>query len=200
MKEIQLLAQKILGLSFSLSNTEREKSLRELRQLKINVGELYEKIVLLQEKLKNEDAGKKIETQNTTSIQRAETLENKAKTTEAQTPSVEKKQEKQTPQYNCEKKETNTSVLQNTHTNKTINDIKNKELNFGLNDRLAFEKHLFQGNTDVFNQVILYLNATKDQRQAIGFIQTSIKPKFGGWEGKEEYEKRFIDMVKKKFE
>ncbi len=74
-----------------------------------------------------------------------------------------------------------------------------KKLSFGLNDRLAYVKHLFEGNNEDFNRVISQLNTFEDWEEAEGFINEMVKPDFD-WNGKTEYEERFLTHLKTKFE
>ena len=82
---------------------------------------------------------------------------------------------------------------------KSLNDRLKKGIQIGLNDRLAFIKHLFEGNPNDYNRVISQLNTIDNKDEADAFIQTMIKPDYN-WKGKEEYENRFIDIVLGKFD
>lgn len=95
--------------------------------------------------------------------------------------------------------ETTTEVLEEEPKSKSLNDRLNKGINFGLNDRIAFEKKLFGGNPDDMNRVLSQLNTFESFDEAKGFIDAFVKPDYNNWEGKEEYETRFLDIVEKKF-
>ncbi|MEN8798847.1 MAG: hypothetical protein ABF293_06335 [Flavobacteriaceae bacterium] len=83
---------------------------------------------------------------------------------------------------------------------KSLNDIlTEKELSFGLNDRLAFVKHLFNGNTSHFDKAITQLNAIDTEERSLAFIENLVKPEFDNWTGQEEYEKRFTDIIRRRF-
>ena len=83
---------------------------------------------------------------------------------------------------------------------KTLNDIiSNRAIQLGLNDRIAFISHLFEGNERDFAEAINALNNLTSEQEAIRFIQQKIKPVFNNWIGKEEYEERFVEVVSKKF-
>lgn len=88
---------------------------------------------------------------------------------------------------------------ENTQNIKTINDISSKEIQLGLNDRLAFISHLFLGNDKAFSQVISALNECKTSHEALTIIETEIKPAFNHWKNKEEYEERFLNAIMRKF-
>jgi hypothetical protein len=83
---------------------------------------------------------------------------------------------------------------------KSLNDkLTNKELTVGLNDRLAFVKHLFNDSTEDFNRVISQLNTIDSQERSIAFIANMVKPDYNQWEGKEEYETRFFALIERRF-
>lgn len=81
----------------------------------------------------------------------------------------------------------------------SLNDILNKSIAFGLNDRIGFEKKLFGGSSDDFNRVISQLNTFDSFEEAREFVQDFVKPDYNNWEGKEEFETRFMEIVEKKF-
>ena len=83
---------------------------------------------------------------------------------------------------------------------KSLNDIlTEKELSIGLNDRLAFVKHLFDGNTGQFDKAIAQLNAIDSEERSLAYIENLVKPEYENWAGLDEYEKRFIDLIKRRF-
>jgi len=82
---------------------------------------------------------------------------------------------------------------------KTLNDSFGKTISLALNDRIAFEKHLFAGSSDDLNRVISQLNTLNSQREAQNFIEDLVKPDYNNWVGKEEYEERFMAIVEKRF-
>lgn len=82
----------------------------------------------------------------------------------------------------------------------SLNDRLNKGgINIGLNDRIAFEKKLFNGSTDDYNRVLSQLNTFESFEEAKGFIEDFVKPDYDNWNGKEEFESRFLEFVEKKF-
>ncbi|CAM3716859.1 hypothetical protein FLGE108171_11825 [Flavobacterium gelidilacus] len=82
---------------------------------------------------------------------------------------------------------------------KSLNDRLTSGISFGLNDRIAFEKKLFGGSADDFNRVISQLNTFDSFDEASSFIIDFVKPDYKNWEGQEEYETRFLEIVEKKF-
>lgn len=81
---------------------------------------------------------------------------------------------------------------------KSLNDNFQGDLQIGLNDRIAFVNHLFNGNQEDFNRVVSQLNTIKTENEAVEFIQKMIKPDYN-WENKEEYEERFMSLITRKF-
>ena len=82
---------------------------------------------------------------------------------------------------------------------KSLNDRLTNGISFGLNDRIAFEKKLFGGSTDDFNRVVSQLNTFDSFEEASSFINDFVKPDYKNWEGKEEFETRFLEIIEKKF-
>ena len=81
----------------------------------------------------------------------------------------------------------------------SLNDRLTKGISFGLNDRIAFEKRLFGGNPDDFNRVVSQLNTFDSFEEARGFINDFVKPDYNNWDGKEEFENRFLEIIERKF-
>jgi len=83
---------------------------------------------------------------------------------------------------------------------KSLNDkIKTGGLKIGLNDKLAFIKHLFNGKIEDYERVLSQLNTTSDFEEASHLVQDIVKPDYNNWDGKEEYENRFMTIVEAKF-
>lgn len=81
----------------------------------------------------------------------------------------------------------------------SLNDTLLKGINIGLNDRIAFVKHLFGGSNEDFNRVISQLNTFDTFEEAQNFVDDMVKPDYNNWEGKEDYGVRFMNLVEKKF-
>jgi hypothetical protein len=82
---------------------------------------------------------------------------------------------------------------------KSLNDVLvRKSLQIGLNDRIAFVKHLFDGSQEDFNRVVSQLNSFKSEKEAIKFVSKMVKSDYD-WKGKEEYEERFVTLITRKF-
>ena len=83
---------------------------------------------------------------------------------------------------------------------KSLNDsLSTKDLSFGLNDRLAFIKHLFQGDTAQFDKAVKELNSIDSEERSLAYIENMLKPEQNNWSGKEEYVDRFVAIVQRRF-
>ncbi len=83
---------------------------------------------------------------------------------------------------------------------KSLNDrLSKNELKVDLNDRLAFVKHLFHGSTEDYNRVLSQLSTIDTEERSIAFITNMVKPDYKNWEGKEEYELRFMELIARRF-
>lgn len=81
----------------------------------------------------------------------------------------------------------------------SLNDqLAENRLRIGLNDRIAFVKHLFGGEQEDFNRVLSQLNTFEDLQEAESFIEQMVKPDYD-WRQKEEYEMRFRHLLRQRF-
>lgn len=88
-----------------------------------------------------------------------------------------------------------------TNEKKSLNDkIKTGRLNIGLNDKIAFIKHLFDGKAEDYDRVVSQLNTSLSFSDAKRFIEDIVKPDYNDWVDKEEFETRFIEIIEGKFE
>jgi hypothetical protein len=83
---------------------------------------------------------------------------------------------------------------------KNLNDKFSKGLQIDLNDRLAFIKHLFDQNTQEYQRAISQIVTLQSWEHAQKFILEMIKPDYNQWEGKEQYETRFLKIVENNFQ
>ena len=83
---------------------------------------------------------------------------------------------------------------------KRLNDRISRGLSFGLNDRIAFIKHLFNGSDTDYNRVLSQLNTANSEEEAFNLIDQMVKPDYNNWEGKEMYETRFKELIARKFD
>ena len=82
---------------------------------------------------------------------------------------------------------------------KSLNDVVNKGLNVGLNDRLAFIKHLFDGQIEDYTRVLSQINTLESYEEAQSFLNAQVKPDYNHWENKEVYAERFMNIIEKRF-
>ena len=83
--------------------------------------------------------------------------------------------------------------------NTSLNDRLNKDLQIGLNDKLAFVKHLFNNNMEDYTRVLSQLATIDTEERSVAFINNMVKPEYNNWEGKEEYVQRFMTLLERKF-
>lgn len=81
---------------------------------------------------------------------------------------------------------------------KSLNDQLGR-LSIGLNDRAAFIKHLFLGDSSAFEAVLTQIDLCESTSQAHRFLEESIMSKYNNWEGKEAIADRFIHLIEQRF-
>ena len=82
---------------------------------------------------------------------------------------------------------------------KSLNDAIQKATQIGLNDRLAFIKHLFDENADQLEEVLSQIDNFSTYQKAKDYVVGSVKPTYNYWLGKEEYVERFLAIIEKRF-
>lgn len=82
---------------------------------------------------------------------------------------------------------------------KSLNDRLGKDFQIGLNDKLAFVKHLFNNSMEDYTRVLSQLNTIDTEERSIAFINNMVKPEYNNWEGKDEYEARLITLIERRF-
>ncbi len=82
---------------------------------------------------------------------------------------------------------------------KSLNDSLGKEIIIGLNDRLAFIQHLFNGNTEDYARVLSQINTLSSLDEVTYFLNVKVKPEYNYWLDKEEYVTRFMALIERKF-
>jgi len=84
-------------------------------------------------------------------------------------------------------------------TTTSLNDrIFNKKIQVGLNDRIAFVKHLFNFSQEDFNRVLSQLNTFESEKECKDFVNNQVKADYD-WSEKVEYEERLITLIERKF-
>lgn len=116
----------------------------------------------------------------------------KAEIKETEARILERKQEKEAPK---EARDLNDEM----EAPQSINDQLGKgAIQVGLNDRIAFVKHLFNDSQEDFNRVFSQLNTLDTYLESMYFIENLVKPDYD-WEDKKPYEDRLIELIKKRF-
>lgn len=85
-------------------------------------------------------------------------------------------------------------------TPKSLNErLATRELQVDLNNKLGFIKHLFNGSAEDYNRVLSQLTTIDSHERSVSFIKNMVKPDYDNWEGKEEYEIRFMELIERRF-
>lgn len=82
---------------------------------------------------------------------------------------------------------------------RSLNDAVNNRMSIGLNDRLAFIKHLFDGSAEEYSHVLSQLSTYSSFEEAETFIKGKVKPDYNYWLEKDEFANRFMSIVEKRF-
>lgn len=90
------------------------------------------------------------------------------------------------------------NLFEKADSKKTLNDRLQNSIQIDLNDRIAFVKHLFDGDQADFNRVISQLNTMKTEKEAKKFITKMVKPDYD-WSEKEQYETRLLEIIERRF-
>lgn len=72
-------------------------------------------------------------------------------------------------------------------------------ISIDLNDKIGFVKNLFGNSDEDYNRVLNQLITYDNFEEARNFIEDMVKPDYGDWEGKEDYEQRLLEIIEKKF-
>ena len=90
--------------------------------------------------------------------------------------------------------------IANNEIQKSLNDKFSKTLNIDLNDRTAFIKYLFDKNPNDYHRAISQITTLQNWEAAQKFILEMIKPDYNHWDGKEQYESRFLKIIENNFQ
>ncbi len=84
-------------------------------------------------------------------------------------------------------------------TRSSVNDrIFSNKIQVGLNDRIAFVKHLFNFSQEDFNSVLSQLNTFTTEKDAKDFVTNVVQSDYD-WTGKEEYVERLLMLIERRF-
>lgn len=82
----------------------------------------------------------------------------------------------------------------------SLNDqLKTQGFQVGLNDRLAFVKNLFENSNEDYDRVLSQLSTLGSFEEATDLLNMIIKPDYNNWEGQEDIETRFLEIIENKF-
>ncbi|MDC1471599.1 hypothetical protein N8480_02130 [Flavobacteriaceae bacterium] len=82
----------------------------------------------------------------------------------------------------------------------SLNDqLKTQGFQIGLNDRLAFVKNLFENSSEDYDRVLSQLSTLGSFEEASDLLNTIIKPDYNNWEGQDDIEARFLEIIEQKF-
>ena len=81
----------------------------------------------------------------------------------------------------------------------SLNDKLIGGVKIGLNDKIGFVKHLFDGSDEDFTRVISQLNTFNTYQEAIDFIENFVKPDYNNWENKDDYASRFFGILERSY-
>tara|TARA_X000000368_G_scaffold418284_1_gene417410 strand:- start:2186 stop:2830 length:645 start_codon:yes stop_codon:yes gene_type:complete len=81
-----------------------------------------------------------------------------------------------------------------------VNDLFASEFKIDLNDRLAFVQKLFNNNNKEYVETMSKLIVFNNWESTVNFIENKVKPKYNSWNENKILEKRFLDILKKRFD
>ena len=84
-------------------------------------------------------------------------------------------------------------------TTATLNEKLTSGINIGLNDRVAFVRHLFDDKNEDYIRVLSQINTFDNYLETVNFINDFVKPDYNNWTDKDEYVMRFLEAVERKF-
>ena len=82
---------------------------------------------------------------------------------------------------------------------KNINDQFSKKLSVDNNERLAFIKHLFDGDTNNYERVLNQTLTLGSWSEVSNLISSKVKIEYNNWKGKEDIADRFLTVLQKSF-
>ena len=82
---------------------------------------------------------------------------------------------------------------------KNINDQFSKKLSVDNNERLAFIKHLFDGDRNNYERVLNQTLTLGSWAEVSNLISSKVKIEYNNWKGKEDIADRFLTVLQKSF-
>ena len=86
--------------------------------------------------------------------------------------------------------DTENTKLEHKLSNRPVESIKTA---IGINDRFQYIRELFEGNAEIFSNAVAELDAKKDIKEAVEYLQQNFK-----WK-KNETSLKFVNLVKRRF-
>ena len=83
---------------------------------------------------------------------------------------------------------------------KNINDQFSKKLSVDNNERLAFIKHLFDGDKNNYERFLNQTLTLDSWSEVSNLISSKVKIEYNNWKGKEDIADRFLAVLQKSFE
>ena len=80
-----------------------------------------------------------------------------------------------------------------------LNDNLHRGFKVGMNARMGYIKHLFNGDAGGYQRVISQLETFENLQEARDFLNHQVKPDYNHWEGKEDYADRFMALVERNY-
>lgn len=80
-----------------------------------------------------------------------------------------------------------------------LNEKLSRGINIGLNDKIAFVKHLFGESNEDYIRVLSQISTFDTYLETVNFINDFVKPDYNNWVDKDEYILRFMEAIEKKF-
>ncbi len=192
-KELNRLAHEILGQNDSLNT----------RELLEKVQELYKQLILI-DHLEKEESPRETNPEEVAPLMETITEMVTEMPLEEESAAIEDLFASVTTPVFVKKEEENDApepapILQESSQPKNLNDFLGKGIQIGLNDRLAFVKNLFEDSSEDYQRVLSQVQTYSSWEEAHQFIQEMIKPDYNNWEGKEEFEERFLKCIETNF-
>ena len=87
----------------------------------------------------------------------------------------------------------------NSNDKQNINEQFSKKLSVDNNERLAFIKHLFDGDTINYERVLNQTLTLGSWSEVSNLISSKVKIEYNNWKGKEDIADRFLTVLQKSF-
>lgn len=178
-----------------------QKMLIDLEEIDQNIWERHQKkLDEVINSLTEETNKEKTEDENMEVTPMMETIKNMV--TEMPEPETYEKlfETVETPPNFVSKNNESDTVKDISNNKKNINDQFSNRLSVDNNERLAFIKHLFEGDTNNYERVLNQTLTLGSWAEVSNLITSKVKIEYNNWKGKEDIENRFLAVLQKSFE